>query len=121
MNTLTDSEREAARTNLEIDERLARSAQLGYLLDELATEVGRIRRIADAVPDDYASPARALELVAAVGRQNRLQGKAAEIVTLLGRIQDAAVLQARAHTASWAQIGQQTGEHANNIRQRFTS
>lgn len=119
--TLTTLERDTARAGLDMDERIARNAEIAEYLDQLATAVAKLRRTADAVPTDYASTFLALELVEVAGRMNKPRGQVAEIVHLLGCVQDAAVRQARTHGASWEAIGLRSGEAKGNLHARFSN
>lgn len=52
MTTLTDADRDQARDDLARDERTFRDAEIGQYLDELATEIARLRVLHDRIPVD---------------------------------------------------------------------
>lgn len=117
--TLTAPEREAVQDGLAVDERTEIDAAMTSLLDEIATEIARVRHKQDAVPVEYESTLRALEVVEAVGRQGALRGPVASIVHLIEQVQDLAVKQARAHGATWREIGTVLNEDHRNLRNRY--
>lgn len=117
--TLSTLERDTARENLNQDERMAVNAEISEILDELATEIAKIRRLADEVPTDYASSFTALALVGKLGRISKPRAATARIVHLLDQVQTAAIRQARAHEATLEQIGAETGETRQNVHDRM--
>jgi hypothetical protein len=117
--TLTEAEREQAREDLNWDERIFYAAGIDEALDQLATEIARIRMIAEKVPAEYSNAEKALALVEAVGRQYKPRGKVASIMNLIALVQDSAVRQARVHGATWDEIADLLGETRPNLIARF--
>lgn len=117
--TLTPAERAQAREDLNHDERIFHNAVIEAALDDIEREIARIRRIAANVPTGHASPNLALELVESVGRQYVPRGPLATIMHLFNLVQDAAVMQARAHGATWEALAEKRGEAKSKTHARF--
>lgn len=119
--TLTAYELDTAQAGLDMDQRIFHQAEIAEHLDQLATEIAKLRRLADAVPADYSSPFTALALVEAAGRMRVPGSHVATVVHLLDLLQHAAVRQARAHGCTWEAIAAKTAEAQPNLVRRFTS
>jgi hypothetical protein len=110
--------RDAARAQLDLDDRLEFGTQMQHLLNAALTELQQI--VADAAElDGDLAPAAVTSLVARLGRNKQYAREAARLDKLLSDALDQAVRLARAHGLSWRLVGKALGEDGRNTANRY--
>lgn len=111
--------RNAITAHLEMDARLEHSETLAFLIAEAAGELAKLEKLRNDLSIEVGQPDLALEVLAGLGQSKRIERLRARVHALLVGAQREAILLARAHGASWTQIGDALEEDGRNVAARF--